>query len=327
MENLHLFIFLIFILFCSFILFNYYGIFARKFGLIDKPNNLNVHKNPTPTSAGIIFIFIFLPSILYLHFVYNFNLPKNYFLFYFGLFSIFLIGFIDDKKNIHPFIRLVFQITVIYICIALFYLQSINLPLKISMFFVIYFWVYLLNIINFTDGSDGFLATNSIVIFTSVFLFFLLNQTYNLALSISIILLPILLAYLAFNKPKAKIFMGDSGSLILGFCIGYCSIELILLGEIFLVISFLSYTFVDCTYTIVMKILNGNYPWARMFDYQFLKPLNNKLSHNYIFINNLFFNLANLLIIVIQILYDYNILCVLSVLLSIILILRYNNKF
>ena len=65
--------------------------------------------------------------------------------------------------------------------------------------------------------------------------------------------------------------MGDSGSLILGFCIGYCSIELILLGEIFLVISFLSYTFVDCTYTIVMKILNGNYPWARMFDYQFLK--------------------------------------------------------
>jgi UDP-N-acetylmuramyl pentapeptide phosphotransferase/UDP-N-acetylglucosamine-1-phosphate transferase len=327
MEIFNLFIFFVFTFSCSFVLFKYYDIFAKKFNCFDIPNNLNVHVKPTPTSAGIVFIFILLPSILFLQFYYSLELPKNYLLFYFGIFVLFLIGFIDDQKDIHPFIRLGVQISVIYICLAILYLQSVNLPLKFSMLIVLYFWVYLLNIINFTDGSDGFLATNSIVFFFSILLFCLLNKNYNLSFSISLSFLPILFAYLVFNKPKAKIFMGDSGSLIIGFCVGYCSIELILLGEIYLVISYLSYTLIDCTYTIIKKVCNGYYPWARMFDYQFLKPLKNNKDHNYIFINNLTFNFINLIIIGIQIFYDLEILCLLSIFLSIFFIIKYNKNF
>ena len=73
------------------------------------------------------------------------------------------------------------------------------------MLLVLYFWVYLINIINFTDGSDGFLATNSIVIFIGIFLFYFLKNDFNLSLSISTIFTPILIAYLIFNKPKAKL--------------------------------------------------------------------------------------------------------------------------
>ena len=326
MKFLIIFFFFVFIFFFSFTLFKYFPFFAKKFNLIDTPNDFNIHKNPTPTSAGIIFILLFLPGILFLHFFYNFQLPKNYFLIYFGVFAIFLIGFIDDKKNIHPFIRLIIQASVVYICLAIFDLQSLTLPLKVTMFFLIYFWVYLINIINFTDGSDGFLATNSIVFFVGVFLFYFYNEVYNISFSVSLVFLPILSAYLFFNKPLAKIFMGDSGSMAIGFCIGYCALELILIGKFFIVISLLSYTFIDCTYTIIKKIINGNYPWARMFDYQFLVPIKNNLGHKYVFRYNLIFNIINLIIIILQIFTNIGILCLISIFLSIILILKYNNK-
>ncbi len=322
----YLFIIFIFIFLISLILFKFYSTFAKKFQLIDRPSNLNVHKEPIPTSSGIVFIIIFLPTIIFYNYYFDINLPKNYILFYFGLLILFSVSFIDDLKNIHPLIRLVVQITVIFVCLSTFYLQSINLPLKLTMLLVLYFWVYLINIINFTDGSDGFLATNSIVIFIGIFLFYFLKNDFNLSLSISTIFTPILIAYLIFNKPKAKLFMGDSGSIIIGFCIGYCSIKLLLINEYALVISLLAYTIIDCTYSLIKKTLDGNYPWARMFDYQFLKPLKNEFGHDYIFKNNLVYNFFNLIIIITQIIYGIKILCVVSIILSILLILRYNNK-
>jgi UDP-N-acetylmuramyl pentapeptide phosphotransferase/UDP-N-acetylglucosamine-1-phosphate transferase len=326
MKSLSIFVFFVFVFSFSFILFKYFPFFAKKFNLIDTPNDLNIHKNPTPTSSGIIFIFLLLSGILFLHSFYNFQLSKNYFLFFFGVLAMFLVGFIDDKKDIHPLIRLIIQTSIVYICLAIFDFQSLTVPLKVTIFFLVYFWVYLINIINFTDGSDGFLATNSIVVFTAVFLFYLFNADYNIPFSISLVFLPILLAYLFFNKPFAKIFMGDSGSMVIGFCIGYCAIELILIGEYFIVISFLSYTFIDCTYTLIKKTINGSYPWARMFDYQFLVPIKNNLGHKYVFRYNLIFNIVNLFIIIFQIFYNMRALCLISIFLSIMLILKYNNK-
>ena len=125
--------------------------------------------------------------------------------------------------------------------------------IKLNLILYFYFYIYLLNIINFTDGSDGFLTLNSIFFFIGVFFLSFFESNYNFLNLISVIILPILLSFLIFNKPKAKLFMGDTGSILLGYLIGFCFIELISNGKWNIAISLLSYTFLDCTITLIKK--------------------------------------------------------------------------
>ena len=94
------------------------------------------------------------------------------------------------------------------------------------MFLIIYFWVYTINIINFTDGVDGFLGVNALTFFTSIFLYFEFINNKGFIYYTSLIMIPLLLAYLCFNKPHAKVFMGDTGSLALGGIIAVFAISI-----------------------------------------------------------------------------------------------------
>lgn len=83
-----------------------------------------------------------------------------------------LVSFYDDLKDIHPFIRLFIQIFIVSICTSLFDFSNIHVSLKIIFILAIYIWVYIINIINFTDGVDGFVAINSLTFFFLYFFIF-----------------------------------------------------------------------------------------------------------------------------------------------------------
>ena len=70
---------------------------------------------------------------------------------------------------------------------------------------------------------------------------------------ISFIFLPILLSFIYFNKPKAKLYMGDTGSILIGYVIGFCLLELILSELWFLAIGLYAYPFLDCSLTLIKK--------------------------------------------------------------------------
>jgi UDP-GlcNAc:undecaprenyl-phosphate GlcNAc-1-phosphate transferase len=321
MENLTIYLTLV-ILLLTITFLKIYIIISRKFKLIDIPDNLSVHKSTIPTGAGIIFflIFIIFCQISISTQIIKIDIPKNYHVFLASLTILTLISFYDDLKEIHPVIRLFFQITIIFFCTSLFNFEKINLPLKLIMFLVIYFWVYLINIINFTDGIDGFMSLNSLNFFICILLFYHSEAQQDFVYLISLICIPVLIGYLIFNKPPAKLFMGDAGSIFIGFLIGYISINIIIINRVDIIISLLSYTFMDCTLTIIKKTFKGQSPWARLFDYYFLIPVKNNQSHKKIFNANLFYNLAIFCIVINQIMFDLKLLCVLSFFLSLILI-------
>jgi UDP-N-acetylmuramyl pentapeptide phosphotransferase/UDP-N-acetylglucosamine-1-phosphate transferase len=304
-----------------------YKITSNKLKFVDVPDNLSVHKSVIPTGAGIVFfiIFLFFCQILINIEIIKINFPKNYFFFLFSLTLLTLISFYDDLKKIHPVIRLFFQTTIIFFSTSLFNIDAINIPLKLIIFFIVYFWVYTLNIINFSDGVDGFLTINALNFFLCIFLFYSLNFQENFIYLICLICIPILIAYLIFNKPPANLFMGDAGSIFIGFLIGYISIQLIIINRFDIVISLLSYTYLDCTLTIIKKTLKKQAPWARLFDYYFLIPVKNKQSHQTVFNANILYNLAIFSIVTIQILFDIKILFVLSLFLSFILIYYFRS--
>ena len=239
------------------------------------------------------------------------------------------MSFYDDIKNIHPNIRFFFQIFLVSISLPLvnFDFLTILFPFKLIIIFSIFFWVYIINITNFIDGLDGFLTCYSIFFFINNIIFFNLFDDSNILYFLSLIFFPMCTAFLFYNRSPAKVFMGDSGSIFLGYYFGLCSLFYISINRLDIMISLLCYPVIDCSLTIIKKMINGSYPWERLFDYYFLKPvkLYNK-KHNYVlafFIVYLILLTFNLFM---QIYFDLKYFCILSIIFSLILIKIYNKK-
>ena len=100
---------------------------------------------------------------------------------------------------------------------------NINFSNNLNFIFTVLWVLTLMNSINFIDNMDGFASINLIFIcFALSLLSFVLNQNY--LADISFILLFVILGFFIFNFPPAKIYMGDSGSLFIGFILGFISI-------------------------------------------------------------------------------------------------------
>lgn len=319
-----------FILGClvSYFFFYSYPKIFKSLYIIDK-KNLNYAFKKTPTGSGIIFLIIFLIGNIFLYFFSNTYLellPNRYYLFLFSVTLLSIISFLDDRKSIDPIIRLVSQLILVYLSITSLKLSQIYLPDKLVFLITVCVWIYLINITNFIDGSDGFLISN--------FLFYCLNlimldfyfnfETFSS--EIAWICLPFTIIYLFFNKPKAKLFMGDAGSIFLGFLTGFFFLELVTLGKWNIAISLLSYNFLDCTYCLLKKMKKGIMPWVGIYDYFFLKPtLKNKINHfNVFYLINIFW-IINSIIIYIQVKFNYEIFFIFSVLLSVLLIIIFKE--
>jgi UDP-GlcNAc:undecaprenyl-phosphate GlcNAc-1-phosphate transferase len=183
-----------------------------------------VDKN-TPPLGGVASAAAFFISV-------NFLGDADYNFLIIGAFSIFIsiLGVIDDFFNLNWKIKLFFQsifvaIPIIYLNIFLNVESLINLDLSNSFnFFISVLWIILIiNSINFIDNMDGLavIVTGSIC-YQSILLTYSLNQ--NKLTDLSVVLLFVILGFFIYNFPPAKLYLGDSGSLFIGFCLGFLSI-------------------------------------------------------------------------------------------------------
>jgi len=285
-------------------------------------------KNKTKTASGVIFSIILIINYSYYFFDQSFSefLPNRYYVFLISIILLTIISFVDDLKPLDPSFRLVAQIIIIYFSLSLINLYYFDIPLKLIIFLYLIFWIYIVNITNFIDGSDGYLAVNAI---SFLFGIIIINQFFvNVFFSynIAIVLLPILLSFIYFNKPKAKLYMGDTGSILVGYIIGFCLLELISSKYWYLSIALYSYPILDCSLTILKKISLGKSVFNRNFSYFFQFPIVKKQSNNYkVLAISIIYNLFNLLIVY-SILYLANpYLVILSVILSIIKIMIFTK--
>ena len=288
MFNYFFFISLILV---NFLLFFIFLKIANKLGFIDKSEKF--HNPVTYTSAGIIFYFNLLVLFLYIFFLQNsdfYNLPNNIVFTFSALTVLFIISTIDDIKPIDPKIRLFIQLICVYISLTSIELYYLNLPLKISILFCVIIWIYILNITNFTDGSDGFLAINTIFIFINIIA---LSEIFDFNLfskNIALILLPSVIVFLYFNRPNAKIYMGDSGSILIGFINGFIFLELLTGYYLNIAISLLIYPLLDCSIALIRKSFEKKMPWINTSNYSFLQPTIKKNENKFfVFYYNIFF--------------------------------------
>jgi UDP-N-acetylmuramyl pentapeptide phosphotransferase/UDP-N-acetylglucosamine-1-phosphate transferase len=301
----------------SFFLFLIYNKLAKKINYID---------NKIPTGSGIIFYIIFFLGFFYFYYFKIFYLlPNKFEIIFLSLILFAILSFADDKINIHFAYRFISQLLLIFLSLSVIPINELQLPLKIAMLISLICWIIILNYINFIDGSDGFCATTAISIFVTLVLLNYFFKINFFSTQIAIISLPALFAFIFFNKPKAKMYMGDTGSIYLGYFLGFVFLETFIKGYWNLSISLLIYPILDCSITILKKIYNGYYPWERLFDYFFLKPIKYKKKHTLVFNANLIFNIINVTLILLQIKLQNNFIILGNIILA-VLMLRYYEK-
>ena len=213
--------------FFSFFSFLLFVKFSKKIGngiLLDndfqKPQAF--HSVSTSRSGGLISILLLIFFLIIYNLLYS-EILLDYLFISLGIFS---IGFLDDIKiNFQPYIRLIFMIAILIFCINLFNLQLESVDLNILEswlknkyflnIFILLCFLFIINGANLIDGFNGLLAIN-IIIINSVLLFINLENEYfqfSIFLMAQII---ILICFLLFNFPHAKIFFGDGGSYLFG---------------------------------------------------------------------------------------------------------------
>jgi Fuc2NAc and GlcNAc transferase len=241
-----------------------------------------------------------------------------------------LISFIDDKKNIHPNYRLLIQVITVMWSLPLLSPGLNNflnfLPHKFLIFFIIFYWIYLINISNFLDGSDGYLTINAIGFFLGLLTLTIIKNDLIFIKYISFFIVPILLSFLYFNKNPAKVFMGDSGSIFIGYLFGFCSLQIIIYDYWHIAITLLAYPFLDISLTILRKIKNKKYPWERLFDYFFLRALiASNYNHKKILKITIIYNIFIFFLVSIQILFDIKYFFILGIIAALIKIKKFHS--
>jgi UDP-GlcNAc:undecaprenyl-phosphate GlcNAc-1-phosphate transferase len=195
---------------------------APRLGVMDQPNPRKVHAQPMPLLGGAAIVIASLLALLLLRDRFEFQQLGSILL---GAALMALLGFYDDRWGLRPFLKLIGQIIAATILI-LSGVKVTALPEEWMNITVTLVWVVgLTNSLNLLDNMDG-LSSGVAAVCASFFVVMaaMSGQIYVGALAAA--LLGATLGFLVYNFNPASIFMGDTGSLFLGFMLAAIGIKL-----------------------------------------------------------------------------------------------------
>jgi len=232
-------------------------------GALDQPNERKVHKVPIARLGGLgIYMGFILGYILF----GEMSTKMNAILI--GSFIIIVTGIVDDINPIPAKIKFLFQIiaasvVAIYGEILLKDLSAFGLYINFKGFsylITILFIVGIINCINFIDGLDGLAAGLSSIYFITIGIVIVgWKHTFDLDAIITFIMLGATLGFLCHNFNPAKIFMGDSGSMFLGYIIAVIALlgfKNVTLTTLLAPICLLAIPILDTLFAILRRIIN-----------------------------------------------------------------------
>ncbi|MBP3950062.1 undecaprenyl/decaprenyl-phosphate alpha-N-acetylglucosaminyl 1-phosphate transferase [Bacillus sp. YZJH907-2] len=237
--------------------------FAKAIGAVDQPDYRKVHKQVMPRMGGIAIIIGTIAGFL----IVPVESPYITSIIV-GAGIIVIVGLLDDLYTLSAKYKLIGQLLAAGIVVMSgLRIELINLPfdVQIQLGFVLsailtVLWIVAItNAINLIDGLDGLAAGVSTIALASILAMAILDGQY-LVVPIAIILIGSILGFLPFNFNPAKIFMGDTGALFLGYAIAVISVmglfKSVTVFSLVIPIIILAIPIFDTIFAIVRRILN-----------------------------------------------------------------------
>ena len=202
---------------------------AEKLGLQDIPNERSAHTKVVPKGAGVGFV----SAVLIGQLLFNSAEIYHHIALYSAVLIVLLIGIYDDKYDVKPRIKFLFLIIAALIIawksvhvdtLGEYFGFELQLPFMLSVIFTVFAIVGFANAFNMMDGLDGLAGGLSLIMLTMFFAIGVIHHDEFMVFLSSGFIVAVM-AFLIFNWNPAKIFMGDSGSLTLGFIIAVLAIK------------------------------------------------------------------------------------------------------
>ncbi|NGG25395.1 undecaprenyl/decaprenyl-phosphate alpha-N-acetylglucosaminyl 1-phosphate transferase, partial [Staphylococcus aureus] len=237
---------------------------SKRLNLVDKPNFRKVHTKPISVMGGTVILFSFLIGIWIGHPIEAEIKPLII-----GAIIMYVLGLVDDIYDLKPYIKLAGQIAAALV--VAFYgvtIDFISLPMGTTIHFgflsipITVIWIVAItNAINLIDGLDG-LASGVSAIGLITIGFIAILQANIFITMICCVLLGSLIGFLFYNFHPAKIFLGDSGALMIGFIIGFLSLlgfKNITIIALFFPIVILAVPFIDTLFAMIRRVKKGQH--------------------------------------------------------------------
>jgi len=206
--------------------------FAIRVGAVDKPNHRKVHTKLMPRLGGLAMFLAFVGALAVAVFLVAGEQSHVVWGILLGGSLVMLVGAFDDRYDLSPKVKLLGQIIAACVVVSfgvkvdfvtLPFGAGTNLESWVSVPITILWIVGVTNAINLIDGLDGLAAGVSAIATGTILVLALMMGNVTVAL-LCTVLLGSILGFLVFNFHPAKIFMGDSGALFLGFSLATLSV-------------------------------------------------------------------------------------------------------
>jgi UDP-GlcNAc:undecaprenyl-phosphate GlcNAc-1-phosphate transferase len=245
---------------------------APRVGIIDEPRDRHNHPRPTPKFGGFGMATAFWVAAALAQFMPIPRTDPNEIIRFTGLILggmvAFLLGFIDDRRDLKPLPQYIWQLLAAAVGVAfLIFIEKFNNPLTgqvtdpwpyvVTVTLSLFWMGLMMNTVNWLDGMDG--LAGGVVLIAAILLF--IHTVREGQLSVSLLPLALIgatLGFLVFNWHPARVFMGGTGAMFLGYTLGALSI--IGGAKMATILLVMGLPLLDVAWQIVRRLRSGKNP-------------------------------------------------------------------
>lgn len=242
--------------------------------LLDYPNLRSNHVAPTSRGGGIAVVFILVIGLLIADINYGIVL---------AVLLLAAVSLMDDLIGVPILVRLLVQVMAVSIPLSMLHDPVFGgfLPGWLDKLLLALLWIWFVNLFNFMDGIDGIAAAEMIAIGAGMVLIASLAGSFPDALSAySLVIAAAACGFLWWNWHPAKIFLGDVGSVPIGFLLGYILLLAIQEGYGYAAAILPAYYLADSTITLIKRLCQGKKIWMAHSEHYYQQAVRKGRRHD-----------------------------------------------
>ena len=250
----------------------------KRRSILDLPNQRSSHQHPTPRGGGIAVVAVIamcwsVPAL---------NSPIAAALLV-GALLLAIVSWIDDLKTVKIIVRLSAQFAAVIL--GLFFLDNEGYLLQglapkwLDRVFAALVWVWFINLFNFMDGIDGIASIETMIISFGLTILSVTSPSIAPEPWLSLSILGVATGFLKSNWPPAKLFLGDVGSIPLGYILGGLLLLVAMRGAWQVALILPLYFLLDSTITLCRRLLRLEPIWHAHKEHFYQQAVSAGKSH------------------------------------------------
>ena len=245
--------------------------------LLARPNERSNHTVPTPQGGGLVVIAVLLPLWWLVA-----DRPTLHVLV--PAFVLAALSWLDDKHSLSPLVR--FSSHILAVAIALWVEPTLAQPLAdilprpVAVAIIAVGWVWFINLFNFMDGIDGITGAETAAIGLGVAAVVMMAGLALALGALGICAVAVACGFLLWNWHPARIFLGDVGSVPLGFLLGWLLLSLAAQGPWAAALILPAYYLSDATITLLRRLARGEKVWRAHREHFYQRPVIAGVPHS-----------------------------------------------